>query len=446
MRLEPLEYRLLLSSGPLWISEFMANNTKTLKDQDGAYSDWLEINNPGTAPVNLGGWSLTDSATNLKMWQFPSEDLQAGQYLVVFASGKDRAVAGSELHTNFTLTPSGGYLALVEPDGKTITDAYSPQYPAQVADISYGWSQDLTTQGYFTSPSPGMANIGQPIPNVAQQVIVNELMYHPGFGDPGYPGYVAEDTMKQWVELYNKGTTAVDLSNWQLTQGAKYTFPSGTSIAAGGYLVVAADPATFHATYPSVSNYVGGVTLVAPAATAEALVPTSAALGTTWTGINFTETGWTSGTTGVGYQQDTTYQGLIGLNVGTAMYTHNTSVYARALYGERSLVVHHPALAHEVRRRVRGLFERRASGQRQRARVAVLELRGHRRASRRPGRPVRRLRHLGQLVGPRVRNERSGDPGDGHRGIRCPHADLARAGGQLLGRKARRGRRHGDAQ
>ncbi len=329
LRLEPLEYRLLLSSGPLWISEFMANNTKTLKDQDGAYSDWLEIDNPGTAPVNLGGWSLTDSATNLKMWQFPSEDLQAGQYLVVFASGKDRAVAGSELHTNFTLTPSGGYLALVEPDGKTITDAYSPQYPAQVADISYGWSQDLTTQGYFTSPSPGMANIGQPIPNVAQQVIVNELMYHPGFGDPGYPGYVAEDTMKQWVELYNKGTTAVNLSNWQLTQGAKYTFPSGTSIAAGGYLVVAADPATFHATYPSVSNYVGGVTLVAPAATAEALVPTSAALGTTWTGINFTETGWTSGTTGVGYQQDTTYQGLIGLNVGTAMYTHNTSVYAR---------------------------------------------------------------------------------------------------------------------
>jgi autotransporter-associated beta strand protein len=329
---ESLERRMLLSIGPLAISEFMALNTKTLQDQDGAYPDWIEVCNPGTSTVNLGGWSLTDAASSLKMWQFPSQDLGAGQYLVVFASGKNLGVAGSELHTSFQLNAGGDYLALVEPDGKTISDSYSPGFPAQVSDVSYGWSQDFSTQGYFTSPSPGKANTSQPIPNVNQQVIVNEIMYHPGFGDPGYAGYVAEDTLKQWVELYNKGTSAVDLSNWQLSQGVKYSFPAGTTIPAGGYLVVAADPATFHATYPSVTNYVGGTTLVASPDTIKALVPTDASLGSTWTQTSFDDSLWSSGTSGVGYDQGTTYQGLIGLNVGTAMSGKNSSVYTRSTF------------------------------------------------------------------------------------------------------------------
>jgi hypothetical protein len=101
------------------ISEFMAVNNSTLADEDGTYSDWIELYNSSTNTVNLGGWHLADSATNLTHWQFPSTNLGPNRFLVVFASNKDRRISGAPLHTNFKLSGSGEYLALVQPDGVT---------------------------------------------------------------------------------------------------------------------------------------------------------------------------------------------------------------------------------------------------------------------------------------------------------------------------------------
>jgi len=52
------------------ISEFMALKNTTLTDQDGQYSDWIELYNSGPDTVNLNGWYLTDNATNLTKWRF----------------------------------------------------------------------------------------------------------------------------------------------------------------------------------------------------------------------------------------------------------------------------------------------------------------------------------------------------------------------------------------
>lgn len=73
------------------ISEFMADNTDTLRDADQDTSDWIEIHNPGPGPAQLGGWHLSDDAENLTRWTFPAGiEVAAGAYLLVFASGKDR--------------------------------------------------------------------------------------------------------------------------------------------------------------------------------------------------------------------------------------------------------------------------------------------------------------------------------------------------------------------
>jgi len=56
--------------------------------------------------------------------------------LIVFASGKDRAVSGAELHSNFKLSSSGEYLALTRPNGST-AQTFDP-YPTQREDVSYG--------------------------------------------------------------------------------------------------------------------------------------------------------------------------------------------------------------------------------------------------------------------------------------------------------------------
>src|SRR2546426_1626325 len=82
------------------ISEFMADNTHTLADEDGSYEDWIEIYNGGSSPVNLDGWYLTDAVGDLTQWRFPSTNLSARGFLVVFASGKNRRVPGAPLHTS----------------------------------------------------------------------------------------------------------------------------------------------------------------------------------------------------------------------------------------------------------------------------------------------------------------------------------------------------------
>ena len=135
--IEPLEPRMLLAGDPV-IAEFMAKNDATLQDEDGDWSDWIEIRNNGDAAVDLESWYLTDDAAELNRWNFPDVALAPGEQLIVFASGKDRTIPGAELHADFKLDGDGEYLALVGPDDATVRQEFSPAYPPQVADVSYG--------------------------------------------------------------------------------------------------------------------------------------------------------------------------------------------------------------------------------------------------------------------------------------------------------------------
>ncbi|MBN2063205.1 MAG: lamin tail domain-containing protein, partial [Sedimentisphaerales bacterium] len=106
------------------INEFMAVNTAKeplfpgeILDEDHDSSDWIELVNVTDESVDLTGWYLTSDPTDLKQWEIPHLTLDAEDFYIIFASGKDRDVAGEELHTNFTLSSGSGFLALVEPDG-----------------------------------------------------------------------------------------------------------------------------------------------------------------------------------------------------------------------------------------------------------------------------------------------------------------------------------------
>ncbi|MDB4797891.1 chitobiase/beta-hexosaminidase C-terminal domain-containing protein, partial [bacterium] len=117
------------------ISEFVALNTRSLVDEDGDSSDWIEIENTDDTAVSLGGWYLTDDPKDLTKWEIPSVTLLPNDFLVIFASNKNRVDPASNLHTNFTLQPEE-FVGLVEPDGKTLASSFDP--PPQFEDISYG--------------------------------------------------------------------------------------------------------------------------------------------------------------------------------------------------------------------------------------------------------------------------------------------------------------------
>ncbi|NQU23007.1 MAG: lamin tail domain-containing protein, partial [Candidatus Nealsonbacteria bacterium] len=214
LTMEPLEPRRVLQGGPL-ISEFMAINDHGLKDEDGDRRDWVEIHNPTSAPIDLEGWYLTDNADNLTKWTFPPRSVAPGEYLVVFASNKDRTA--SELHTNFKLASDGEYLALVEPDGTTVAHAYTPRYPNQTADVSYGLApgeaEVLVREG---------ARVSLAVPT-ADDAALGTTWTEPGFDDASWSEFAdfspvliteAATGAPDYVEIQNVSSEAVDTSGW----------------------------------------------------------------------------------------------------------------------------------------------------------------------------------------------------------------------------------------
>lgn len=118
------------------ITEIVATGS-LLVDADGDESDWIEIYWPGPGRLDLTGWYLTDSTSDLTRWRIPEGSLEADQYLVVFASGKD-GVRSDELHTDFALDGNGEYVALVAPDGETVVSELAPSFPPQREGFGWG--------------------------------------------------------------------------------------------------------------------------------------------------------------------------------------------------------------------------------------------------------------------------------------------------------------------
>ncbi|HLP78800.1 MAG TPA: lamin tail domain-containing protein, partial [Candidatus Paceibacterota bacterium] len=178
----------------LIISELVADNNGSLLDEDGDRSDWIEIHNAGAGTVNLGGWHLTDDAANLTQWTFPSTNLPPGGFLVVFASAKNRAVAGAQLHTSFQLNASGEYLALVKPNGITIAHEFAPAFPPQVSGVSYGLDIVDSPVTFVTNSNPIKwlvpLNAGA-MPADWATTNFNDAAWSSGFPGLGYSGGTA---------------------------------------------------------------------------------------------------------------------------------------------------------------------------------------------------------------------------------------------------------------
>ncbi len=77
------------------------------------------------------------------------------------------------------------------------------------------------------------------VSSVRAQVVINELHYDPD----------VKTERVEYVELYNAGAGAMDLSGWSFSAGIAYTFPVGTSLSPNSYLVVAQNPAAVQAKF-----------------------------------------------------------------------------------------------------------------------------------------------------------------------------------------------------
>ncbi|MGY6562676.1 MAG: CotH kinase family protein [Luteibaculaceae bacterium] len=156
------------SSLNLVVNEIMASNGNTLADEDGDYEDWIELYNAGDAPVNLLGFGISDNPNQPYKWVFPHQFILPNQYLLVWASGKNRGGGNQPLHANFSISSTGEPILLTDNNGNTLSEI--PGVPHQ-ADIAFGLLPNASgIAQYLSNPTPGTSNIGPGFASLSQPV------------------------------------------------------------------------------------------------------------------------------------------------------------------------------------------------------------------------------------------------------------------------------------
>ena len=226
----------------LYINEFMASNDAAYPGPQGDYPDWIEIYNPGTEDVMLGGYYMADDLTDSSaMFQIPdtypdSVTVPAGGYIVFYANKGD---GSSVLNLNFKLSGGGEQIGLWDPD-KNFLDSLT--YGEQITDTSYGRFPNGADDWYFMGDiTPGAANVN-PNPEPGEvSLYINEFMASNDFAVPGPQGDYPD-----WIEIYNAGEEDVMLGGYYMADDladpdALYqipdTYPDSVTVPAGGFIV-----------------------------------------------------------------------------------------------------------------------------------------------------------------------------------------------------------------
>jgi len=203
------------------------------------WQDFLELYNDSAASVDLSGCWLSDDPTTNK-FRIPD-----GTVL-----GPRQWLAFDQTQLGFALSAGGEAIVLVNSNRTRVIDA--TRFGGQALNTAAGRDPDGTPVfSTLAAPTPGAANA----PRQQPAVVINEIYFHPISGDPD----------DEFVELFNPGTAAVDLSGWRLGDGIDFGFPGGTTLPAGGYLVLARNTARLLTNYPHLNaanclgNFGGGL-------------------------------------------------------------------------------------------------------------------------------------------------------------------------------------------
>jgi len=144
----------LYAGGSLTITEIMGSNSMVL-DEDRSSPDWIEIYNGTGKELNLQGYGLSDKPNKLAKWTFPEYKMAPGEYLVIFASDKDRAKTPGPFHTNFKLSKRDKGVYLSDNKCNLLDSIIIEGFPR---DISYGRHPINGELVFFPSATPGKAN------------------------------------------------------------------------------------------------------------------------------------------------------------------------------------------------------------------------------------------------------------------------------------------------
>lgn len=196
-------------AGQVVISEFMEKNRTVLRDEDGDFSDWIELWNQSDEAVDISGWSLSDRENQLG-WTLPELSLQPGERIVIFASGKDRQ--GAELHTDFSLSGDEG-VWLRNEYGYLCSSALCGDCEEDVS-LALGaggsYEQSLYPTPGYENTAAGWESFQQSL-SCESPLIINEAQVYNTEAAPVRQEYY------DWVELKNNSGQSLLLSDYYIS-------------------------------------------------------------------------------------------------------------------------------------------------------------------------------------------------------------------------------------
>ena len=195
---------------PLQVTEVLLANTSTMPDENGIYSDLVELTNTTEDILYLGGYCLSDDLQNRFSFRLPDLPLAPGESVVVICDGEGY-VTEDAIHASFGLA-HGETLLVTDHSGATV---HVPcQYVSQ--DVSQLFIDGSWTTGM---PSPGFANNDSGVEaflstriNPDSPLIISEVLL-------SATGVPMDGRVTDGVEIYNNSSSTVSTLGWYLSDG-----------------------------------------------------------------------------------------------------------------------------------------------------------------------------------------------------------------------------------
>lgn len=149
------------------INEIMADNNSTVQNNNGLYSDWIELYNNSSDTLLLDNLYISDDFLTPLKWQFPSGlNILPNNFLIVWADN-DTINSQSEIHSNFKLSATGEQVILSYANENIID---STTFSPQATDVTWGRYPNGTGSFEFMPPTYSASN---------SPYIINEIKFLP---------------------------------------------------------------------------------------------------------------------------------------------------------------------------------------------------------------------------------------------------------------------------
>lgn len=224
----------VLEDADIVISEILMNNVSSLPDEQGNFSDVVELYNRSDKRVYLGNYYLSDSLQERFQYRLPEIYLEAGSYLLLFCDKGNYVAESGQIHTNFAIShgeilcltqiPTGGYVsaeALSTKDDTSILRSEDGTFT--YGQVSLGYSNDATGEESFAESRI----------TLNPDLIINEVLL--SSSRIPYQGQ-----FQDVVEIVNRSDKPVSTKGWYLSDGGDpyaYALPEQI-LEPGAYLLV----------------------------------------------------------------------------------------------------------------------------------------------------------------------------------------------------------------